>query len=136
MHLLFFLGGKPAAHLGNLFYEPTILTGIKDNMLVYEEEIFGPVISLMRFKTENEALNIANGCDVGLAGYFYSEDISQIFRVSKNMEVGMVGVNEGLISCAEAPFGGIKQSGLGREGSHLGTEDYTYIKYTCIGNLL
>lgn len=104
-------------------------------MLVYGEEIFGPVISIIKFKTEKEALDVANGCDVGLAGYFYSEDVSQIFRVSKNMEVGMVGVNEGLISCAEAPFGGIKQSGLGREGSHLGMEDYSYVKYTCIGNL-
>lgn len=129
------VGGKPASHLGKLFYEPTILLDIKENMRIYSEEIFGPVIGLLKFKTEEEALNIANQCDVGLAGYFFSEDISQIFRVSKNLEVGMVGVNEGLISCAEAPFGGIKQSGLGREGSHLGTEDYTYVKYTCIGNL-
>ncbi|XP_030758923.1 uncharacterized protein LOC115884468 [Sitophilus oryzae] len=128
-------GGRPATHLGNLFYEPTILTGITPDMIVYNEEIFGPVICLTKFKTEEEALQISNCCDVGLAGYFFSEDISQIFRVSKNMEVGMVGVNEGLISCSEAPFGGVKQSGLGREGSHLGVEDYTYVKYTCIGNL-
>ncbi|KAF7282472.1 hypothetical protein GWI33_002646 [Rhynchophorus ferrugineus] len=129
------IGGKPANYLGELFYEPTVLTGITSDMKVYTEEIFGPVISIIKFKTEEEAINISNSCDVGLAGYFFSEDISQIFRVSKNLETGMVGVNEGLISCAEAPFGGIKQSGLGREGSHLGTEDYTYIKYTCIGNL-
>ncbi|XP_066150959.1 glutarate-semialdehyde dehydrogenase [Euwallacea fornicatus] len=128
-------GGKPMPDVGRLFYLPTILTDINDTMLVYGEEVFGPVISLIKFKTEKEALDIANTCDVGLAGYFYSEDVSQIFRVSKNMEVGMVGVNEGLISCAEAPFGGVKQSGLGREGSHLGMEDYMYIKYTCIGNL-
>ncbi|XP_050297033.1 glutarate-semialdehyde dehydrogenase [Anthonomus grandis grandis] len=128
-------GGKPATHLGKLFYEPTILTDIKEDMLVYNQEVFGPVISLIKFKTEKEALDIANSTDVGLAGYFYSEDVSQIFRVSNNLEVGMIGVNEGIISCAEAPFGGIKQSGLGREGSHLGMEDFTYVKYTCIGNL-
>ncbi|XP_060523503.1 glutarate-semialdehyde dehydrogenase [Cylas formicarius] len=129
------VGGKPASHIGKLFYEPTVLSNITSNMLVYSEEVFGPVISLIHFNTEEESLHIANSNDVGLASYFYSEDISQVFRVSHNLEVGMVGVNVGLISAAEAPFGGIKQSGLGREGSHLGIEDYTYIKYTCLGNL-
>lgn len=128
-------GGKPATHLGKLFYEPTILTGIKEDMLLYNEEVFGPVISIIKFETEEEGMSIANSCNRGLAGYIFSENISQIFRVSSHLEVGMVGVNEGLISTAEAPFGGIKESGLGREGSHHGIEDFTYIKYTCVGNL-
>ncbi|KAJ8933943.1 hypothetical protein NQ318_008697 [Aromia moschata] len=121
-------GGKPASQLGKLFYEPTVLTDITEDMQIYSEEVFGPVISVIRFKTEDESLDIANGTQRGLAGYFFSEDVAQIFRVSNKLEVGMVGVNEGLISTAEAPFGGIKESGLGREGSHHGTEDFTYIK--------
>lgn len=128
-------GGKPATQLGNLFYEPTIISEVRSNMQVYNEEVFGPVISLVRFETEEESLQIANATERGLAGYFFSEDVAQIFRVSSHLEMGMIGVNEGLISTAEAPFGGIKESGLGREGSHHGIEDYTYIKYTCIGNL-
>lgn len=128
-------GGKAAPEFGELFYQPTILADIKDNMDVYSEEIFGPVIVLLRFKTEEDSLRIANATQRGLAGYFYSQNISQIFRVAKKLEVGMVGVNEGLISTAEAPFGGVKESGLGREGSHHGTEDFTYIKYICVGNL-
>nr|XP_023027114.1 succinate-semialdehyde dehydrogenase, mitochondrial [Leptinotarsa decemlineata] len=123
-------GGKPASHIGKLFYEPTVIIDITENMKLYHEEVFGPVINIIRFKTEEESLKIANGTQSGLAGYFYSEDIKQIFRVSRRMEVGMVGVNEGIISTAEAPFGGIKESGLGREGSHRGIEDFTYIKYT------
>lgn len=129
------VGGKHANHLGALFYEPTVISNIKENMLLYNDEVFGPVVTIIKFKTEEESLKIANSTDRGLAGYFYSQDISQIFRVSNLMEVGMVGVNEGMISTTEAPFGGVKQSGIGREGSHLGTEDYTYVKYTCIGNL-
>lgn len=129
-------GGKQATEHGKLFYEPTVMVGINKTMLVYSEEVFGPVISIMKFKTEEESLNIANSSDKGLAGYIFTEDISQIFRVTHQIEVGMVGVNEGLISTCEAPFGGVKQSGLGsREGSHRGIEDFSYIKYTCIGNL-
>ncbi|KAJ8953786.1 hypothetical protein NQ314_007216 [Rhamnusium bicolor] len=128
-------GAKSAPQFGKLFYEPTVLADIKDNMQVYSEEVFGPVINIIRFKTEDESLKIANGTERGLAGYLFSEDISQIFRVSKKLEVGMIGVNVGLISGAEAPFGGIKESGLGREGSYHGVEDFSYIKYTCIGNL-
>lgn len=104
-------------------------------MRVYSEEVFGPVATIIKFKTEEEALNIANNTQKGLAGYFYSEDVAQIFRVAKTLEVGMVGINEGLISTAEAPFGGVKESGIGREGSHHGIDDYTYIKYMCFGNL-
>lgn len=130
------VGGKPAEKYGKLFYEPTVLTNVKENMLIYSEEVFGPIINIIRFKTEEESLKIANNTERGLAGYFFSEDIAQSFRVSHLLEAGMIGVNEGLISAAEAPFGGIKESGLGREGSHHGIEDFTYLKYTCIGNLL
>lgn len=129
------VGGKAAKKYGKLFYEPTILTNIKEDMLLYNEEVFGPIINIIRFKTEEESLQIANSTERGLAGYFFSENIAQVFRVNHLLEVGMVGMNEGLISTAEAPFGGIKESGLGREGSHHGIEDFTYLKYTCIGNL-
>ncbi|GJQ69185.1 succinate-semialdehyde dehydrogenase NAD(P) [Trypoxylus dichotomus] len=129
------VGGTPAKGLGELFYEPTLMVDIKEDMLVYKEEVFGPVAAIIKFETEDEAIEIANSTERGLAGYFYSEDVSQIFRVGKAMEVGMVGINEGMISCAEAPFGGIKESGVGREGSHHGIDEYTYIKYLCVGNL-
>ncbi|EEZ97424.1 glutarate-semialdehyde dehydrogenase [Tribolium castaneum] len=128
-------GGKAARQFGELFYEPTVLTDIKENMRVYTEEVFGPIVTIFRFETEEEGLQIANSTERGLAGYFYSEDVSQIFRVARKLEVGMCGVNEGIISTAEAPFGGIKESGLGREGSHHGIDDFTYIKYICVGNL-
>lgn len=129
------IGGRPASEHGELFYEPTLLIDVKENMRIYHEEVFGPVATVIKFKTEEEAVAIANNTRRGLAGYFYSEDVAQIFRVSKLLEVGMLGINEGLISCAEAPFGGVKESGLGREGSHHGIDDYTYIKYLCLGNL-
>ncbi|CAH0552873.1 unnamed protein product [Brassicogethes aeneus] len=128
-------GGKPAKDIGELFYEPTVITNIKDNMDVYNDEVFGPIVTIIKFKTEEESLKIANGVNRGLAGYFYSQDVSQIFRVNKLLEVGMIGINNGIISTAEAPFGGIKESGIGREGSHLGIEDYSYVKYTCLGGL-
>lgn len=129
------LGGKPAPQLGDKFYEPTVLTNITKDMNVYNQEIFGPVAVCIKFKDEEEALEIANGTVSGLAGYFYSSDVSQIFRVARKLEVGMVGVNEGIISAAEAPFGGIKESGIGREGSTHGIEDYVYLKYMCLGNM-
>ncbi|CAD7090415.1 unnamed protein product [Hermetia illucens] len=128
-------GGGRLKELGELFYKPAIITNIKPNMVLYTEEVFGPVISLMKFKTEDEAVKIANDTQRGLAGYFFSEDVQQIFRVARKMEVGMVGINEGLISTAEAAFGGIKESGLGREGSRHGIDDYVYLKYMCVGNL-
>ncbi|XP_026481762.1 uncharacterized protein LOC113388614 [Ctenocephalides felis] len=128
------VGGKPATH-GALFYEPTLLTNINKDMRVYSEEIFGPVAVCISFETEEEALNIANDTRRGLAGYFYSSDIAQAFRVAKKMEVGMVGINEGMISATEAAFGGIKESGVGREGSKHGIEEYVYVKYTCFGGL-
>lgn len=121
--------------MGDLFYQPTLLTDIDPSMLVFNEEIFGPVASIIKFRTEDEAVGIANSSNKGLAGYFFSRDIAQIWRVAKRLEMGMVGVNEGLISTAEAAFGGIKESGIGREGSRHGIDEYTYIKYICFGGL-
>ncbi|KAL3277542.1 hypothetical protein HHI36_012886 [Cryptolaemus montrouzieri] len=129
------LGGKRAPLVGDLFYEPTVLTDVRETMALYSDEIFGPVVSIVKFRTEEESLFIANQTDVGLAGYIFSEDISQVFRVSKKLEVGMVGINEGIISAAEVPFGGVKQSGIGREGCHHGIEDFIDYKYICLGNL-
>jgi len=121
--------------IGDLFYKPTILTDVTPQMEVFKDEIFGPVLSIARFNTEEEALAIANDCRVGLAGYFYSNDMRQCWRVAKKLEVGMVGINEGMISAPEAAFGGIKESGLGREGSRYGMDEYSDIKYLCFGGL-
>ncbi|KAK8774228.1 hypothetical protein V5799_011236 [Amblyomma americanum] len=128
------VGGKRRARGGN-FFEPTLITDVTRNMLVCEEETFGPVASVLKFKTEDEAVELANSTRVGLAGYFYTENIAQGWRVAKALEVGMVGVNEGIISCAEAAFGGVKESGLGREGSRYGLDEFTHIKYICFGGL-
>lgn len=128
-------GGRQLKQYGELFFEPTIVTNVTPDMLLYNDEVFGPVVSLIKFKTEDEALRIANSTQRGLAGYFFSQDVNQIFRVNKELEVGMIGINEGLISTTEAAFGGIKESGLGREGSKHGIDDYVYIKYLCFGNL-
>lgn len=128
-------GGSLLPDLGPLFYAPTLLTGITKDMLIYNKEIFGPVAVINKFSNEEDVLQQANDTPVGLAGYFFSQDISQIFRVARKLEVGMVGINEGLISCTEAAFGGVKESGLGREGSKHGVEDFLDIKYVCIGNL-
>ncbi|XP_054736239.1 glutarate-semialdehyde dehydrogenase [Anastrepha obliqua] len=128
-------GGKPLTNLGNLFYSPTIITDVPVNAKLYTEEVFGPVVSIVKFKTEEEVINAANNSNRGLAGYFFSENIQQVFRVAKLLEVGMVGVNEALISAAEAPFGGVKESGIGREGCHHGIDEYVEIKYVCMGNL-
>uniref|UniRef100_A0A8C1III1 Succinate-semialdehyde dehydrogenase, mitochondrial n=1 Tax=Cyprinus carpio TaxID=7962 RepID=A0A8C1III1_CYPCA len=125
-------GGK---RLGGSFMQPTLLSSVNTDMLCMQEETFGPLIPVVKFNTEQEALAIANASPVGLAGYFYSRDISQIWRVAEQMEVGMVGVNEGLISTTEASFGGLKQSGLGREGSKYGIDEYLEIKYMCLGGL-
>merc|ERR1712223_1121138 len=116
-------GRKHAA--GNLFFAPTILTDVSADMECFKSEIFGPVVAVKRFDSEKEVLDLANDCRVGLAGYFYSNDIGQCWRVGKRLEVGMVGINEGLISTPEAAFGGVKESGLGREGSHHGIDEYT-----------
>ena len=126
-------GGR--SDLGTRFIEPTILTEVSDDMRVFREEIFGPVAPLFRFKTEEEAIAMANDTEFGLAAYFYSRDIGRIWRVAEALEYGIVGINEGLISNEMAPFGGVKESGQGREGSKYGLDDYLEIKYMCIGGI-
>ncbi|RYE69553.1 MAG: aldehyde dehydrogenase family protein, partial [Oxalobacteraceae bacterium] len=128
------LGGKRHA-LGHSFFEPTVLADVTPEMIIAEEESFGPVAPLFRFKTEDDAIAQANDTEFGLASYFYSRDIGRVFRVAEQIETGMVGINTGLISNEVAPFGGVKQSGLGREGSKYGMDDYLVIKYLCLGGL-
>jgi succinate-semialdehyde dehydrogenase/glutarate-semialdehyde dehydrogenase len=125
-------GGKRA---GERFYEPTVIANATSAMLCAREETFGPVAPVFKFDTEAEAIAAANATEFGLASYFYSRDIGRIFRVGEALEYGMVGVNTGLISTAEVPFGGVKQSGLGREGSHHGIDDYLEVKYLCLGDI-
>nr|XP_020473028.1 succinate-semialdehyde dehydrogenase, mitochondrial [Monopterus albus] len=125
-------GGK---RLHGSFMEPTLLADVTTDMLCMKEETFGPLVPILRFNTEEEALDIANAANVGLAGYFYSQDVSQIWRVAEALEVGLVGVNEGLLSTPEAPFGGVKESGVGREGSKYGIDEYLEVKYMCFGGL-
>ena len=122
--------------IGERFYTPTVLADVTPEMLCSREETFGPVAPVFRFKTEAEAIEQANATEFGLASYFYSRDIGRIFRVAEALEYGMVGINTGLISTAEVPFGGVKQSGLGREGAHHGMDDYVEIKYLCLGDIL
>ena len=128
------IGGK-GSDLGKNFVEPTILTNVTDDMRVFREEIFGPVAPLFKFKTEEEAIQRANDTEFGLACYFYSRDIGRIWRVAEALEYGIVGINEGIISNEMAPFGGVKESGQGREGSKYGLDDYLEIKYMCIGGI-
>lgn len=126
-------GGQPS--LGGSFVQPTLLTQVKESMRVCQEEIFGPVAPLVSFKTEEEAIFISNNTECGLAAYFYSRDIGRVWRVSEALEYGIVGVNEGIISNEMAPFGGVKESGNGREGSKYGMDDYLEIKYLCMGGI-
>jgi succinate-semialdehyde dehydrogenase / glutarate-semialdehyde dehydrogenase len=128
------IGGK-RHKLGRSFFEPTVLTGVTSEMKVAREETFGPVAPLFRFKTEEEAIKLANETEFGLCAYFYARDIGRIWRVGEGLEYGIVGINEGIISTELAPFGGVKQSGLGREGSHHGVEEFLEIKYMLIGGL-
>ncbi|HEX5374249.1 MAG TPA: NAD-dependent succinate-semialdehyde dehydrogenase [Aquabacterium sp.] len=128
-------GGRRAQVAGGAFYEPTVLAHVTRDMRVAREEIFGPVAPVFSFKTEDEAIAMANDTEFGLASYFYSRDVGRIFRVGEALEYGMVGVNTGLISTCEVPFGGVKQSGLGREGARHGIEDYLEVKYLCLGGL-
>jgi succinate-semialdehyde dehydrogenase/glutarate-semialdehyde dehydrogenase len=134
------MGGKVVSggkrhELGGTFFYPTVLTGVTADMKIFREETFGPVAPLIKFKDEAEVIELANRTEFGLASYFFSRDIGRIFRVAEALEYGMVGVNTGLISTAEAPFGGVKQSGLGREGSRHGIEDYLEMKYICLGDI-
>ncbi len=127
-------GGKQS-ELGSRFIEPTILADVTPEMRVFREEIFGPVAAIFKFSTEAEAIAIANDTEVGLACYFYTKDIGRIWRVAEGLEYGIVGINEGLISNEMAPFGGVKESGQGREGSKYGLDDYLEIKYMCMGGI-
>jgi succinate-semialdehyde dehydrogenase/glutarate-semialdehyde dehydrogenase len=128
------IGGKRHSRGGN-FFEPTILADVPWNAQVFREETFGPVAPLFRFKTEEEAVKLANDSEFGLAAYFYARDIGRIFRVAEALESGIIGINEGIISTEVAPFGGVKESGLGREGSKYGIEDYLEVKYLALGGI-
>jgi len=127
-------GGKRHA-LGGSFFEPTILTGVTSQMAVAREETFGPVAPLFRFKTEEEVIKLANDTEFGLAAYFYSRDLGRVWRVAEQVEYGIVGINTGIISTEVAPFGGVKESGIGREGSKYGIEDFLEVKYMCMGGI-
>ncbi len=127
-------GGKPHA-AGSHFFQPTVLAGCTPDMVIAHEETFGPVAPIFRFETEEEAIALANDSDVGLAGYFYARDIGRIMRVAEALEVGIVGVNDGVVATEVAPFGGYKESGLGREGSKYGVDDFLEIKYVSIGGI-
>ena len=129
------VAGGNRSELGTNFFEPTILTNVTGEMRVFREEIFGPIAPLFKFDTEDEAIQMANDTEFGLACYFYSRDIGRIWRVAESLEYGIVGINEGIISNEMAPFGGVKESGQGREGSKYGLDDYTEIKYMCMGGI-
>jgi succinate-semialdehyde dehydrogenase/glutarate-semialdehyde dehydrogenase len=118
------------------FFEPTVLSGATGDMLCAKEETFGPLAPVFRFKTEQEAIDAANNTEFGLASYFYSRDVGRIFRVGEALEYGMVGINVGIIATEHVPFGGVKQSGLGREGSRHGMDEYLEMKYLCLGDVL
>jgi succinate-semialdehyde dehydrogenase/glutarate-semialdehyde dehydrogenase len=128
------VGGKRHA-LGGSFFQPTVLANVTTDMVVAREETFGPVAPLFRFKTEDEAIAMANDTEFGLAAYFYARDIGRVWRVAEELEYGIVGINEGIISTEVAPFGGVKESGIGREGSKYGIEDYLEVKYLCLGGI-
>jgi succinate-semialdehyde dehydrogenase/glutarate-semialdehyde dehydrogenase len=127
-------GGKRHA-LGGTFFEPTVLTGVTKDAKIFREETFGPVAPLIRFATDAEAVELANDTEFGLASYFYARDLSRVWRVAEALEYGMVGVNTGLITTEVAPFGGVKQSGLGREGSKYGIDEYVEVKYVAFAGL-
>jgi succinate-semialdehyde dehydrogenase/glutarate-semialdehyde dehydrogenase len=120
---------------GGRFFEPTILTGVTAEMAIAREETFGPVAPLLRFATEAEAIATANATRFGLAAYFYGRDIGRVWRVAEALEYGMVGINTGSISTELAPFGGMKESGIGREGSRYGLEEFLEVKYLCVGGI-
>jgi succinate-semialdehyde dehydrogenase/glutarate-semialdehyde dehydrogenase len=128
------LGGKRHA-LGGLFFEPTVLTEVNESMQLAREETFGPVAPLFRFKTEADVVRMANASEFGLAAYFFSRDVGRVFRVAEALEAGIISVNTGIFSQEVAPFGGVKQSGIGREGSKYGIEEFLEVKYLCIGGV-
>jgi succinate-semialdehyde dehydrogenase/glutarate-semialdehyde dehydrogenase len=128
------LGGKRHQR-GGTFFEPTVLANVTTQMKIAREETFGPVAPLFRFSREEEAVAMANDTEYGLAAYFYGEDVKRIWRVAEALEFGIVGINEGIISTEVAPFGGVKESGFGREGSKYGIDEYLSIKYLCLGGM-
>jgi succinate-semialdehyde dehydrogenase/glutarate-semialdehyde dehydrogenase len=128
-------GGKRLTELGPNYYAPTVLTDARDDMIVCCEETFGPVAPLFRFDDEAEAIRLSNDTPFGLAAYFYTQDVRRINRVAAQLEAGVIGINEGAVSSEAAPFGGVKESGYGREGSKYGLDDYMSIKYLCQGGL-
>lgn len=128
------LGGKRHS-LGMSFFEPTVIADVNNEMLISREEVFGPVAPLLRFETEEEAIRVANDTNAGLAAYLFTTNMQRSWRVSEALEYGIVGVNEGIVSTEVAPFGGVKQSGLGREGSKYGMDEFLEIKYLCLGNM-
>ncbi|XP_050227141.1 succinate-semialdehyde dehydrogenase, mitochondrial isoform X1 [Mercurialis annua] len=128
------LGGKRHS-LGRTFYEPTVISDVKSDMVLSREEVFGPVAPILRFKTEEEAISLANDTNAGLAAYIFTNNIQRSWRVTEALEYGLIGVNEGIVSTEVAPFGGVKQSGLGREGSKYGMDDYLELKYVCLGDM-
>ncbi len=128
------IGGK-RHEKGGTFFEPTVIVDATTDMQLFVEETFGPMAPLIRFKTDDEVLEMANDTEFGLASYFYSRDIGRIWKMAEGLESGLVGVNAGVISTEVAPFGGYKQSGIGREGSKYGMEDYLETKYVCMGGL-
>ena len=121
--------------LGGTYFEPTVLADVTDQMLVARDETFGPLAPVFKFETEEEAIQMANDTEFGLASYFYSRDIGRIWRVAEALEYGIVGINEGIISTEIAPFGGMKESGIGREGSKYGIEEFLEVKYLCMGGI-
>ncbi len=127
--------GGERHQLGATFFEPTVMTGVTPKMIVAKEETFGPLAPLFKFETEDEVISMANDSEFGLAAYFFARDIARVWRVAEKLETGMVGINTGIISTEVAPFGGVKQSGLGREGSKYGIEDFLEIKYLCFGQI-
>jgi succinate-semialdehyde dehydrogenase / glutarate-semialdehyde dehydrogenase len=129
------LTGGQRHTLGGTYFQPTVLANVPANATVAREETFGPLAPLFRFETDEEALQLANDTEFGLASYFYSRDIGRVWRVAEGLESGMVGINTGMLSTEVAPFGGVKQSGLGREGSKYGIEEFLEIKYLCFGGI-
>ncbi|MBT6643537.1 MAG: aldehyde dehydrogenase family protein, partial [Planctomycetaceae bacterium] len=121
--------------LGGHFYPPTVLTSVNSDMRLAHEEIFGPVAPIFKFDDESDVVRLANDTDFGLASYFYSNDISRCFRIAEAIECGMIGINTGMLSTAAAPFGGVKSSGVGREGGRYGLEEYQELKYICLGGI-
>ena len=128
------LGGKKSS-LGECYFEPTILTDLNTEMNIFKEEIFGPVAPIFKFESEQDAITMANNTEFGLASYIFTNNIARAWRLAKNIEYGMVGINETAIGSEMIPFGGMKESGNGREGSKYGLEDYTEMKYICLGGL-